>query len=91
MRTPKRKNAPEREPILDVFDDPDNSPIFTVSSKDKEYMWENIQTYQENGCLNKNLEDAEELSERYKLNGSDVVNAPLIQQRNLHKYNLVNP
>ena len=51
-------------------------------------MWENIQTYQENGFLNNNLDNAEDLAEIYKLNDSDVVNVPLIQQRNLHKYNL---
>ena len=67
MRTPTHRNGSEREPILEG---PDHSPIFTVSSKEKEYMWENIQTYQENGCLNNNLDDAEDLAERYKLNGS---------------------
>ena len=51
-------------------------------------MWENIQTYQENGFLNNNPDDAEDLAERYKLNDSDVVNVPLIQQRHDYKNSL---
>ena len=87
MRKPKHKTASEKEPMLHDFDDLDQAPIFTISSKEKENLWDEKSNNRDYDFINNNLEEDEEFIEIHKLTG--LIDIPLEPQKSKRcKHNL---